>query len=186
MLASRFRSSGYDTNSSGRRTDKGLSARFKGIEIIRAERARIESADGAQAGPVDSSRIVIHAGEVRLLHIVDPDCETAIIGTRRRCGTPVQFKEVGRISNRKPICVRPGGPIIADGCTDLVCPGGATEFDSEDIRRGAGIPVENVMGISARHADGIWVEIKTGAIANFSIGSVIGNIYRRCVVDDRS
>ena len=159
--------------------------RFEGIEIVGSHRTRIEPADSAKADAVDAARIVVHSREVCPLNAVNPEREAAVIGASGSCSAPVYFHIMGRVVNGKPACTGPARLVIAQCRAYLIGTRRTTDFDSQNICRGTGIPVEDVMSISISHGDGIWIEIETSPIPNFGIRHVIGHIDRGCIIDDR-
>ena len=60
---------------------------------------------------------------------------------------PIQFDKMGSVADRDPVAGGPGRFVVAQRRLDLIQPGGAPEFNPQNIGGCTGKTIENVMGI---------------------------------------
>ncbi|MGZ9224093.1 MAG: hypothetical protein ACXW4M_00905 [Anaerolineales bacterium] len=71
-----------------------LSARLEGIEVVDSARAGVYPGECAQPHTINPSRVVVHASQGRLLNVVNPQGETAIVGPHSCCCPPIHSSQL--------------------------------------------------------------------------------------------
>src|SRR6185436_14689301 len=87
--------------------------------------------------------------------------------------------------DREPIRGHPSSAIVYQRGSKLVSARGLTEFDSHHLCRRTYEAFEDVMRFATDHRDRVRVEVETGPVTRLGVGTVIVDIDRGGIIDDR-
>jgi len=96
--------------------------RFESIKVVCAARACIDLSDCADLNRIDAPCVVIYTARAANLCPIDLKYQSPVICTRNGRGAPVQFEEVGSITNICPAAICPAIAVVTCRSTKLIVP----------------------------------------------------------------